>query len=58
MHYKLVSKNLQEETKEQIKYYLPKQALRKTRRRSSQLEKKHLWNKTSIENTKKTLLEN
>lgn len=59
MHYKLVSKNLQEETKqEQIKYYLPKQALRKTRRRSNQLEKKHLWNKTSIENTKKTLLEN
>ena len=42
MHYKLVSKNLQEETKEQIKYYLPKQVLRKTRRRSSQLKKKHL----------------
>ena len=43
MHYKLVSKNLQEETKqEQIKYYLLKQALRKTMRRSNQLEKKHL----------------
>ena len=43
MHNKLVSKDLQEETKqEQIKYYLPKQALRKTRRRSNQLGKKHL----------------